>query len=469
MKTGAHKKILLFNPPGKNIYLRDYYCSHTSKARYYWGPFDLIVLSGLLSPHFELAVIDAIAKKLSPRQALERVLASECDALIFLTGAVSWVEDFALLQELAAKSSKPITIIGNGDILFAKGDEFLSKYSFLNAVILNFTSTDVVDYLRGNEKEFSSLSYRKPDGTVIPATHNFPRTEFSLPLPRYDLFPYRTYRIPHGRRLPYAGFLTDYGCPFTCDYCIGGEIGFRFRDIDNAIEEMRYLRALGIKELWIKDLTFGAQKKRTLELLERMLREDFRFTWVCLSRPNVLALDLLHMMKRAGCHTIQLGVETASDELRSRYSKGVTREQVRRGIAMCKQVGIRVLAHYILGLPGDTEENINATIRFALELDTEFASFNVAMPRMGTRFRENALREGLINEDVTTLDNSVSFPVYDTKELSRERLWQLRNKAIRAYHLRPRFVLKRLLGVRSVYELESLFTEGLSLLATTMK
>jgi anaerobic magnesium-protoporphyrin IX monomethyl ester cyclase len=190
---------------------------------------------------------------------------------------------------------------------------------------------------------------------------------------------------------------------------------------------------------------------------------------VCLSRPNVLTRDLLEMMKRAGCHTIQMGVETASDELLNHYSKGVSREQVRHAVAMCKEVGIRVLAHYILGLPGDTEENIERTIQFALEIDTAFASFNVAMPRMGTRFREDALRQKLINDDVTTLDNSISFPVYDTKELSRERLWQLRNRAIRAYHLRPHFMLKRLLGVRSFYELQSLFSEGFSLLATTLK
>ena len=230
-----------------------------------------------------------------------------------------------------------------------------------------------------------------------------------------------------------------------------------------------YLKSLGIKELWFKDLTFGANKERTQRLLNRMLDEQLRFTWVCLSRVNVLDEELLTLMKLAGCHTIQLGIETADEKLLGQYSKPFTREQVEHTVAMCKKVGIRILAHFILGLPGDTEENINATIRLALELKPEFASFNVAMPRMGTQFRQKALHDGLVSSDVTTLDNSISFPVYETPQLSREKLWQLRNKAIRTFHLRPGFIIRRLLGVKSLYELKTLFIEGIALLTTTLK
>ncbi len=469
MMSNARPKILLLNPPGKNIYMRDYYCSHTSKAHYYWGPYDLIVLSGILNPHFDLCVIDAIADRLTPQETLKQIEASGCEIIVFLTGAVSWVEDFALLRQLSQTHPNRYTFIGNGDILFAEDKKFLEEHPYLRAVILDFTSSEVVDFLNGEERPFASLSYRAPSGAIVPGTRAFPRGEFSLPPPRYDLFPYERYRIPHGRRIPYAGILTDYGCPFRCDYCIGGELGFKFRNIDNVIEEMYYLKSLGIKELWFKDLTFGANKERTRRFLNRMLDERLRFTWVCLSRVNVLDEELLTLMKLAGCHTIQLGIETADEKLLGQYSKPFTREQVKHTVAMCKKVGIRILAHFILGLPGDTEENINATIRLALQLKPEFASFNVAMPRMGTQFRQKALQDGLVTSDVTTLDNSISFPVYETPQLSREKLWQLRNKAIRTFHLRPGFIIRRLLGVKSLYELKSLFIEGTALLTTTLK
>ncbi len=462
------KKVLLLNPPGEKIYLRDYFCSHASKANYYWGPYDLIVLSGLLKERFELSVLDAIISRKTPRETVETIKNMNPDTIIFLTGAVSWVEDFALLQKTAEQMTPRPRIVAIGDIVRAEDERALKEYEFLDAVVLDLTSPEICDYLAGERGTFRTVSYKEND-TIHVATREKVTGEFSLPLPRYDLFPYKQYRIPHGLRMPYAGILTDYGCPYKCEYCIGGKLGFRLRNIDNTIDEMKYLKSQGIKELWIKDLTFGVNKKRTLQLLQRMLDKDLHFTWVCLSRANVLDVELLRMMKRAGCHTIQLGVETASDELLSKYAKGLNRDVIERAIALCKQEGIRVLAHFMLGLPGDTEKNIMRTIDFALHLDPFFASFNIAMPRMGTTFRERAVADGLIDKNQTVLDNSLSMPVYETPELSREKLWQLRNYAIRRFHLRPRFLLHRFFSVRSLYELGTLFKQGWSLISTTRK
>jgi anaerobic magnesium-protoporphyrin IX monomethyl ester cyclase len=465
------KKVLLLNPPGRRIYLRDYYCSHASKARYYWGPFDLIVLSGQLDADgdFDLTVLDAMHERLAPDACVRRVLEIAPDAILFLTGAVSFTEDFALLEMIAEASPKQITMVGTGDCLLAEAAQFFEAYPQLDAAILDFTWNDAAAYLRGEAGEKRNLAMRRSDGTVDLGRRTQSKESLSLPMPRYDLFPIKEYRIPHGRRMPFAGILTDYGCPFRCDYCIGGELGFRLRDLDNVIEEMRELRRLGVRELWIKDLTFGVQKKRTFELLELMRRERFGFTWVCLSRANVLTAELLREMRAAGCHTIQLGVESADEALLERHTKGISPDQVRKVVAMCKNEGIRVLAHYILGLPGDTTESIRRTIRFAIELDTAFASFNVAMPRMGTEFRQTAIEEGLIDGGLEQLDNSISQPVYETPELSREALWGLRNEAIRAYHLRPGYMLRRLFSVRSLYEFTTLFREGFALLFSTRK
>ena len=333
--------------------------------------------------------------------------------------------------------------------------------------MLTFITPEIIDYLKGKRKDFNEITFRRDDGTISYGKRERIKEEFTLPIPAYDLFPYREYRIPHGLRIPYAGIVTDFGCPFHCDYCIGGELGFRLRNIDNVIDEMKDLKERGVRELWIKDLTFGVHKSRTIRLLERMRKENLNFTWACLSRVNVLDETILQEMKDAGCHTIQMGIESANEEILQQYTKGITVAQVKKVVELCRRIGIRILAHYILGLPGDTEESIRKTIRYAIELNTDFASFNIAMPRMGTEFRKDAIEKGLIEDDLATLDNSISQPVYETEQLSREKLWELRNEAIRSYHLRPRFILRRLLNVRTWYELTTLFREGLSMIATT--
>jgi hypothetical protein len=508
------RNILLLNPPGRETYMRDYYCSHASKAAYNWGPFDLIVLSGILGhasalPHgrasalppenltrpanlpqrpdreggqddrasvpdadlggFEITVLDAMIEGLVPRQAMDRIARMDVDTIVFLTGAVSWDQDFEFLANLIRGTGRPYDCIGCGDVLFAEDRKFLERYDFLKACILDFTSRDVLDWLAGAQGPFAALSYKRPDGTVVAATRAFTREKFTLPPPLYHLFPMRKYRIPHGRRTPYAGFLASYGCPYHCSYCIGGELGFKLRDLDNAVEEMRRLRQMGIREIWFKDLVFGVNRDYYRRLVERMIDEKLGFSWVCLSRANVLDEEFLALMRRAGCHTIQLGIETGDDELLQRYSKGLDVNMIKRAVALCKAAGIRVLGHYMIGLPGDSEEKIEQTVNYAIALDTEFASFNVAMPRMGTPFRDEAIRDGLISDETTVLDNSRSLPVYDLPGLPRERLWQLRNHAIRRFHLRPSYICKRLAGVRSLHELATLFREGISLLVSTLK
>lgn len=465
--TDSRKKVLLLNPPGKNVYLRDYYCSHASKAHYYWGPYDLIVLSGILKDHFDLSALDAMRERLAPKETVDRIRDIKPDAVIFLTGAVSFVEDFELMRKVSGAFPGKIEIIGTGDCLLSEAPKFFEAYPFLDAAIMNFISDDIVYYLEGERRSFHNVSFRSENGALEYGDRLLPEGEFSLPIPKYDIFPCKKYKIPHGLRLPYAGILTDYGCAFHCDYCIGGELGFHLRNMDNLFEELRELKRRGVRELWIKDLTFGIHKKRTLALLERMRREKLNFTWVCLSRVNVLDEELLEEMKASGCHTIQLGVESASEEILRNYTKGITLSQVRKVVGLCKKTGIRILAHYILGLPGDNVESVRKTIQLAIELDTEFASFNIAMPRMGTNFRRDAIERGLIGEDLATLDNSISQPVYETAELSREKLWMLRNEAIRRYHMRLSFILKRLFGVRTWYEFTTLFREGFSLLSTT--
>jgi hypothetical protein len=91
------------------------------------------------------------------------------------------------------------------------------------------------------------------------------------------------------------------------------------------------------------------------------------------------------------------------------------------------------------------------------------------MPRMGTKFRDEAIEKGLVTKDINHLDNSISYPVFETEQLSRQRLWDLRNIAVRTFYMRPQFMARRLFGVRSFYELQTLFDQGFSLMLSTLR
>ena len=108
-------KVLLLNPPGRRNYGRDYYCSKVNKANYVEHPVDFVYLTGILEPHAEYFIIDAIVDKLDPAECLKRILDFQPDVVIFLSGWVSWIEDFPFLAKV--KPHLPASRwIGMGDL-----------------------------------------------------------------------------------------------------------------------------------------------------------------------------------------------------------------------------------------------------------------------------------------------------------------------------------------------------------------
>ena len=419
---------------------------------------------------YNIVFIEAILDKLSFEKTAEQILKiSDLKAVVFLTGGASWKNDIKFLKFLLSKREKDFLLIGSGDVFLENGSEMLEKYPFIDVAIANFINHSLIKYLSGRREDHYNLIYRNDTDTVLNTYDKNNQVKFfSSPIPDYSLFPFEKYRLPHSIHPVTAGLITSYGCPFKCNYCVGSNLPFIVRNLENIYEELCYLKDLGIKELWIKDLTFGVPKKHSIDFCNMLIKNNFNFSWICLSRVDVLHEDLLDLMKKAGCHTIQLGVETASEELLRQHGKNTKTEQTRKVFKLCKKMKIRTLVHFLLGLPGETEQSIQKTIDFSQELNPDFAAFNIISPRMGTNLREDFIKEGMITDTEADLDSSLSFPIVKTEYLTPEQLWNWRNKAIRSFYLRPSFMLKRLKNLRSYYEFKTLFFEGWDLLKSTL-
>ena len=469
------RRILLLNPPGDLRYIRDYYCSHVSKANYIWHPYDLFVQSGILSQDYEVTAFDANIGNLSFEQTSRKLSSLSYDTVLMLTGAVSWKNDFAF----AEKYLQGRTLIASGDVTIANGQDLLDRFPYLEATLQDFTRPAINEYLQRKDassrslldstEPIAGLLYRNAageyvDGPVYPA-----HGKFSHPVPRYELFPWKQYRVPHARKVPFASMMTDFGCPYHCSFCITGTFGYRLRDMDNVAEELDYIHRLGIEDIWFKDVVFGINKRHYLELLDLLIQSPHPFRWATLSRVDIVTEELLEKMARAGCHTIQFGVESADEKILESIEKGISPERVKEVFSLCRKLGIRTLAHFIIGLPGETRSSAKHTIDFALEIDPDFASFNVASPRLGTALREEALEKGYIPNELTELDNSIKFPTMELGTLSKEDVWELRQEAIRRFYLRPSYLWRRLTGVRSLRELANSAYEGANLLRNAVR
>ena len=452
-------KILLLNPPGTKIYIRDYYCSKVSKTNYIYEPPDLLILSGILSEKHRVAVIDAIAEKLSENDCIARILQFRPDAIVFLSGAVSFQEDFPFMEKV--KRLTNAKLIGSADIFMENGEKILEKYRFIDALLLDFTTPDILAYLEG--KNAQNIIYRAGDRIIKTKTERIKLANFTIPIPKHELFPLHKYRFPfaYGK---FATVLTDYGCPFRCKFCIMSNLGFKFRSAENVIAELQYIKSLGINEIYFDDQTFGVNRKRTIDLCNAMLANNLQMKWSCFSRVDLIDEEILTLMKNAGCHTIMFGVESSNEEILRKYEKGFTIAQVEKTFALCRKLGIRTLATFMLGFPEESEESVINTIEFSKRLNPDYAAFNVPVPRAATQLRKEEIAEHLIADELLPLDQTGSFVEISTKQIPAERLASLRKRAVKEFYLRPSYIARRILSIRSFAELKNNISDALALL-----
>lgn len=430
--------IVLLNPPGKHLYIRDYYCSKIAKGDYVYQPPDLVYQSGYFREH-SVVVVDAIAENLSLKKTLERIKSP--DAIIFLTGAVSFEEDISFLR-LVKQKYPDVMFIGSGDVLMEGGEQILKENPLIDAIMLDFTSPDVLYYVEG--KPFYNMIAQTKDGPVRQPNKKHP---VEIPVPQHELFPLEYYRYPFVKKPLFATILTDYGCPHKCRFCIMSQLSYKFRRVDNVKKELDYLKSLGITELYIDDQTFGIDKKRTLQLLNVLKG----FGWTCFTRVDTVNEDLLRRMKQSGCHTVMFGVESGNQKVLDSVSKGITLQKIESTFALCKKIGLRTVGTFLLGLPQDNKQSIQETISFSKKIDCDFAAFNVAVPRSKTKLKKIAKKYGLLEGDSLVLDQSTR-PRMKTKYLDVGYIRRMRRKAIIQFYFRPKYISRRICEIRSWYD-----------------
>lgn len=426
-------RVLLLNPPSSPPVLRDMSCGETVKASYYWAPIDLLYLSAVIPPKVERFVLDATAERLDPGKALSRACASRPDIVASLVSAVSIASDLEFLA--AVKSRTGASVAAMGDLPSFSPGSLLGRG--VDIEIPDFTDERILPFLSGEPLPAPGTT----SAQGVPGPQARGGRELSYGIPRHDLFPMRRYSMPYSIRRPVATMMMSYGCPFRCGFCASGKLGYRPRRLADFLEEYDFVASLGIREFFLRDLTFGAERERAMEFCAQLARRR-RMVWSCEARLDTVDPELLDAMKKAGCHLVMLGVETPDPEALKASSKGYgTSDRAAVVLRAARKAGLSTLAHFIIGFPGDTEESIGRLIAYATSLECDFASFNLMVPRLGSDLRAGLTQQGAIDEsDLSNLDCSTGgrslcpIPV--------ARLEKLRRKAIRSFYGRPQRLLR---------------------------
>ena len=247
---------------------------------------------------------------------------------------------------------------------------------------------------------------------------------------------------------PYVSLYTGRGCPAQCTFClwpqtIGGH-KYRVRSPQNVADEMAYMKKLfpQVREFFFDDDTFTANLPRAREIAKKLA--PLGLTWSCNSRAN-LDYDTIKSFKDSGLRLFLVGYESGNEQILKNIKKGVTLDEMRRFTKSCHQAGVVVHGTFILGLPVETKETIEETIRFAQELDVFSMQVSLAAPYPGTELYEMARQNGwFVKRDKTDLveDDGFQQSALEYPGLSKDAIFEAVDRFYRAYYLRPKPILR---------------------------
>lgn len=367
-----------------------------------------------------------------------------------------------------AKSILPKIInIAKGAIFLTKNAEVMLKHKDITYIISGEAEETLKELLKKEKdpKDILGLWYREGFVVKFSGVRPFIENLDELPFPARHLINNKLYRRPDNNKVQ-AVIRVSRGCPYHCFFCLATPVygsKVRTRSAENIIAEIKECyEKYKIKNFIFWADTFDNDREWTVNLCEKLIKSKLKITWSANTRADKADEKLAKLMYKAGCRLVSLGSESGSQFILDKIGKNITLNDIRDTVKAFKKAHIRIYNYFVLGLPWEDEQTAQATIDFAIELDTDFVSFYTAAPLPGTRFYNYAIKE--LHEDIEDFDEAYYKPVLNTYSLSKERVLELNKKAVKSYYLRPLYILKMLLKIRSFYEIKSYFVTGMKII-----
>lgn len=285
------------------------------------------------------------------------------------------------------------------------------------------------------------IAFRENGKVVINPKTSFVADIDVLPMPAYDLLPMKIYAkifAPHNdvRQRPYASVVTSRGCPWKCRFCAGKVVwgnNIRLRSASKVVEEIELLvNKYGIREIHFEDdnLTLN---KNFVEILDKLIERKLGITLHAPDGLGVTTLNrsLLEKMKEAGFFTFILAIESGNKRVLNKLmKKPLMPDKVREIVAIGHDIGLNMWGFFMLGMPGETKEEMKQTIEFIKELRLGWAAINAVAPHPGSEIYNECVKKGYIEE---TCFRSVNLQesIINTDEFTGEYVRQLSRNASR--------------------------------------
>jgi anaerobic magnesium-protoporphyrin IX monomethyl ester cyclase len=289
----------------------------------------------------------------------------------------------------------------------------------------------------------AGVAYKR-GGKILKNTPKFISNLDDIPFPARHLLPMNLYE----RKMEFLDvepvdiMSIIRGCPFNCAFCETRKMwgpACRFFSPNRIVQEIKHMKDnYGSKGIYFINDNFTIRKRETLELCELMKKEKLDIQWICDTRADMIQQELLVKMHEAGCKTIWFGVESGSPRILEKINKHITPEQTEKTFKLVRKEGIQIACSFILGVPGETMDDMEATLKFAKRLNPDLCQFNIFIAYPDSLLYEEILQSGKY-EKLDDFLLAIKTEDFDFKKLS-----EIQKRFHYEWNRSPRRILRKI-------------------------
>jgi len=448
-------RISFVNPPpadGK-LFIREGRCMQSADSwATVWPPLTLAILAAIARDRAEVDLFDCnVEHDYDIERTVQRIREFQPDMVLLNIAFPSLRSDTACAAAIAAACPDAI-LVGFGGFFTILDEQAMQACPPLHLGLTGEPEDSFAELLElalaGQPlRDIPGLMWHQ-DGDIHkgpprPLIEDLDR----LPYPARDLFHNDRYLLPHNGQ-PFTLINLARGCPHHCSFCIATVYygrGSRRHSVDYILEELeRCQRDHGLRQFLFWEEIFTLDRDFGLGICEGIIQRGWDISWASTTRADRLDRELLSAMKRAGCMLLGLGIESAHQPILDGVNKGETVEDIQRGVLLCRQEGIPTMGHIVFGLPGETPETAEATIRYVLSLGLDYIQCYPAVPYPKTGLGERAAKEGWLRADGWDSYDFGGDSVMDIGTITPAQVDQARRDLYRRFYLRPGFAARQL-------------------------
>jgi anaerobic magnesium-protoporphyrin IX monomethyl ester cyclase len=473
-------KVLLINPP------QTFYPGSEQPAGNL--PIGLMYIAAVLKKAgYEVEILDAFMAATfqkngetttvgMPFELIKKEIQSRKPNVVGISGPFTCqIQNSIKISNIVKEVDPDILTVMGGPHVTLVPKEFLQEAKDVDIAVTSegeYAMVEVAQFFEGKKQllDILGIAYRKDGEIVVNVSRPLIENLDELPYPAYDLVDMKQYLNPE--KIGYRSFrdraismITSRGCPFNCCFCaVHLHMGQRFRahSAQYVLAHIQFVvDKFKVKNIFFEDDNLTLDIKRFEAICDGIIKRKIKIGWETPNgvRADCLNLELLKKMKKSGCQSVFVGVESGDQQILDNIiCKSLDLNRVVEFAKNAKEIGLKTGAFYIIGFPGEKKENMQRTVDFALKLKRDYdvgMHLFMATPSYGTRLYDECKAKGYIQQDLTwnafaqarqpkgmPLITTNEFTPVEVKEIAAKALAEYKKLSLRNHIKNPRKALK---------------------------